>query len=250
MTPAERSSIPARDTVRHGTEEIGHVHADISGGWLRAATFGAMDGLVTNVSLVAGVGATGASSTLVVTAGLAGLVAGAFSMALGEYASVSTQNEAVDKEVAVETREIRDNPKAEMTELAGMFVGMGMTEQTASTAAAEVHRDHDRAVRLHVSQEIGLDPEEKASPSTAAISSFLMFAIGAVVPLLPYLAGMDSLPAGLAAGGVGLLLAGAVASVFTATSWWWGALRQLGYGALAASATYAVGTLLDSGVLP
>ncbi len=240
---------PADEPEHAGTDEVGHVHTDVSGGWLRAATFGAMDGLVTNVSLVAGVGATGASSTVVVTAGLAGLVAGAFSMALGEYASVSTQNEAIDKEVAVEAREIAENPRAEAAELAGMFVGMGMTERTAATAAGEVHRDPQRAVRLHVAQELGLDPEEKASPSTAAIWSFVMFAIGALVPLLPYLAGSDSLPAGLAAGAVGLVLAGAVASAFTATTWWWGALRQLGYGALAAGCTYGAGTLLGISVL-
>lgn len=244
MTPAD-----GPETEPIGADEVGHVHTDISGGWLRAATFGAMDGLVTNVSLVAGVGATGASSTVVVTAGLAGLVAGAFSMALGEYASVSTQNEAIDKEVAVEAKEIAENPRAEVAELAGMFVGMGMTEGTAATAAGEVHRDPRRAVRLHVAQELGLDPEEKASPAAAAISSFLMFAIGALVPLLPYLAGSDSLPAGLAAGAVGLLLAGAVASAFTATTWWWGALRQLGYGALAAACTYGAGTLLGIRVL-
>ncbi|WP_460828912.1 VIT1/CCC1 transporter family protein [Nocardioides hungaricus] len=237
-------------TTAHGTDEIGHTHVDISGGWLRAATFGAMDGLVTNVSLVAGVGAASGSATAVVTAGLAGLVAGAFSMALGEYASVSTQNEAIQKEVAVEEREIRDNPRAEIAELADMFVDMGMTERTAATAADEVHRDRRRAVRLHVTQELGLDPEETASPTTAAISSFLMFSVGAIVPLLPYLLGRPSLPGGLAAGGVGLLLAGAAASAFTAASWWWGALRQLGYGALAASATYVAGLLLGVGLLP
>jgi VIT1/CCC1 family predicted Fe2+/Mn2+ transporter len=233
-----------------GTDEIGHTHVDVSGGWLRAATFGAMDGLVTNVSLVAGIGATGASPRIVVTAGVAGLVAGAFSMALGEYASVSTQNEAIDKEVAVEGREIRENPGAEMAELADMFVGMGMTDGTATTAAREVHRDHRRAVRLHVSQELGLDPEEQASPWAAAISSFVMFSVGAVVPLLPYLLGLPYLVAGLVAGGVGLLVAGAVASAFTVVAWWWGALRQLAYGALAASATYAVGTLLGIGITP
>lgn len=235
-------------TAAQGTDEVGHTHTDVSGGWLRAATFGAMDGLVTNVSLVAGVGAASGSATAVVTAGLAGLVAGAFSMALGEYASVSTQNEAVQKEVEVEEREIRENPHAEVAELADMFVGMGMTERTAATAADEVHRDQRRAVRLHVTQELGLDPEEAPSPVAAAVSSFLMFSIGAVIPLLPYLFGLDSLPAGLAAGGVGLVVAGAVASAFTSTSWWWGGLRQLGYGALAASATYAVGLVLGVGI--
>ena len=227
-----------------GAEEVGHTHADVSGGWLRAATFGAMDGLVTNVSLVAGIGAAGVSSEIVVTAGLAGLVAGAFSMALGEYASVSTQNEAVDKEVSTERREIRENPEAERAELAGMFEAMGMSAPTAATAAREVHRDDDRAVRVHISHELGLDPEEHPSPMVAALSSFVMFAFGAVVPLIPYLLGFDSLVAGLVVGGVGLMVAGAVASMFTAATWWWGAVRQLLFGALAAGATYAVGSLL------
>jgi vacuolar iron transporter family protein len=227
-----------------GPHEVGHTHADISGGWLRAATFGAMDGLVTNVSLVAGIGAAGVRPEIVVTAGLAGLVAGAFSMALGEYASVSTQNEAVDKEVVAERREIRDNPEAELAELTEMFVAMGMSETTAGHAATEVHRDRERAVRVHIAQELGVDPEDHPSPMVAAVSSFVMFAIGAVVPLIPYLLGFGSLVAGLALGGVGLLVAGAVASMFTATTWWWGALRQLMFGALAAGATYVVGSLL------
>ena len=130
--PAQRS-VPADD---RGPDEVGHTHADVSGGWLRAADFGAMDGLVTNVSLVAGIGAAGVRPEIVVTAGLAGLVAGAFSMALGEYASVSTQNEAVDKEVATERREIRDNPEAELSELTGMFEEMGMSAATAGRRRA------------------------------------------------------------------------------------------------------------------
>ena len=115
-----------------------------------------------------------------------------------------------------------------MAELAGMFVGMGMTSGTAATAAREVHRDHRRAVRLHVTQELGLDPEEQASPWAAAISSFVMFSIGALVPLLPYLLGLPSLVAGLAGRRLGLLVAGAVASVFTAVAWWWGAAPAAG----------------------
>jgi len=233
-----------------GPGEIGHTHADVSGGWLRAATFGAMDGLVTNLALVAGIGAAGVDDDVVVTAGLAGLVAGAFSMALGEYASVSTQNEALDKEVTTEAREIRDNPKAETAELAAMFRGMGMTKETAKAAAAEVHLDHDRAVRVHVTQELGLDPDDHPSPWVAAISSFLMFSVGAVIPLIPFLLGFGSLAAGLLVGGAGLLLAGGVAATFTATPWWWGAIRQLLFGGLAAGATYLVGTALGVGLTP
>src|SRR5215204_5102545 len=107
-----------------GPAEVGHVHADVSGGWLRASVFGAMDGLVTNIALVAGVGAAGASPRLIVLTGLAGLVAGAFSMAMGEYASIKTQNEQVDREWGKESAELRDNAAAEERELAAMFADM------------------------------------------------------------------------------------------------------------------------------
>ena len=233
--------MPADD---RGPDEVGHTHADVSGGWLRAATFGAMDGLVTNVSLVAGIGAAGVRPEIVVTAGLAGLVAGAFSMALGEYASVSTQNEAVDKEVITERREIRDNPEAELSRADRHVRGHGHVERDRRAGGERGPPRRERAVRVHISQELGLDPEEHPSPMVAAVSSFVMFSIGAVVPLIPYLLGFDSLVAGLAVGGVGLLVAGAVASMFTATTWWWGAIRQLLFGALAAGATYAVGSVL------
>jgi VIT1/CCC1 family predicted Fe2+/Mn2+ transporter len=227
-----------------GVDEIGHTHADVSGGWLRAAVFGAMDGLVTSIALVAGVGAAGASPQVIVLTGLAGLVAGAFSMALGEYTSVQTQNEQVDREWAVEEREIRRNPRLEERELSEMFVAMGMSEKTAVAAARDVHSDVERATLVHVTQELGLDPTEKPSPRVAAISSFLMFSIGAVIPLLPYLLGFSSLAAGLIVGGLGLLLAGGLAAAFTVQPWWRGAVRQLCFGAAAAGATYVVGVLI------
>src|SRR4051794_29318182 len=112
-----------------GPAEVGHIHADVSGGWLRASVFGAMDGLVTNIALVAGVGAAGASPRYIVLTGLAGLVAGAFSMAMGEYASIKTQNEQVDREWAREADEIRHNAEMEELELAHMLADMGMREQ-------------------------------------------------------------------------------------------------------------------------
>jgi len=227
--------------------EIGHVHADISGGWLRAAVFGAMDGLVTNISLVAGIGAAGASTRVVVLTGTAGLVAGAFSMAMGEYTSVSTQNEQVDNEVAIERNEILTNPDGELEELSDLFVEMGMRPETAVLAAQDVHRDTERATRVHVVQELGLDPEEKPSPMVAAVSSFVMFSIGALIPLIPYLLGFGSLAAGLTAGGIGLLLAGAIAARFTTSSWHRNAVRQLVFGAIAAGATYLVGSLIGVG---
>jgi VIT1/CCC1 family predicted Fe2+/Mn2+ transporter len=230
-----------------GPDEVGHTHADVAGGWLRASVFGAMDGLVTNISLVAGVGAAGASARVVILTGFAGLVAGAFSMALGEYTSVRTQNEQVDREWAVEKREIRQNPDAEQRELSEMFMAMGMRRQTALAAAREVHGDVDQAAVLHISQELGLDPTEQPSPWVAGTSSFVTFSIGAIVPLIPYVLGYSSLVAGLAVGALGLLIAGALASVFTVQPWWRNALRQLCFGAIAVTATYLVGTLIGTG---
>ena len=238
---------PVTQTATRGADEIGHTHADVSGGWLRASVFGAMDGLVTNISLVAGVGAAGASARTVILTGAAGLVAGAFSMALGEYTSVSTQNEQVDAEAHTERRELRDNPEGEEAELVGMFTDMGMSNTTATTAAQEVHRDPERAVRIHLTHELGIDPEEQPSPMVAALSSFLMFAIGAIVPLIPYLLGYNSLVAGLAVGAVGLVVAGVVAARFTAQPWWKGGSRQLAFGIIAAGATYLVGMLIGVG---
>lgn len=231
-----------------GTAEVGHTHSDVSGGWLRAATFGAMDGLVTNIALIAGVGGSGATSHTIIITGVAGLVAGAFSMALGEYTSVSTQNEQIDAEVAIEAQEIETNPRAELAELSVMFTSMGMEPETAQRAAEQVHRNPKKAVNLHITQELGLDPNEKPSPLVAAVVSFCFFAIGALVPLTPYLFGFHSLIAGLVIGGVGLLVAGAAAAKFTHQAVWLGALRQLAFGVIAVTATYGIGYLIGASV--
>jgi vacuolar iron transporter family protein len=235
----------ADDSLPH---EFDHKHSDVSGGWLRAATFGAMDGLVSNTSLIAGIGGAGVASHTIVLGGVAGLVSGAFSMALGEYTSVTTQNEQLDAEVSVEKNALRRYPDAELAELVDMFAGMGMSEETARSAAAEVHADPERALDIHVSQELGLDPSDKPSPLVAAGSSFAMFSVGAVFPLLPYLLGFASLTAGLVVGGIGLMLAGALAARFTAQSTIRGALRQLLFGAIAIGATYAIGSLIGIGI--
>jgi vacuolar iron transporter family protein len=227
--------------------QIDHRHADVSGGWLRAATFGAMDGLVSNTALIAGVAAS-ASAHAVVLAGVAGLLAGSFSMALGEYTSITTANEQLESEVRVERRSFRKYPSEERAELVGMLVAMGLTEDTAAKATEEIHRDEDQALNFHLVQELGVDPREKPSPWIAAGASFLMFALGAVIPLIPYLLGFPSLWAGLAFGGVGLLVAGGVAARFTRKSLWLGSVRQLAFGAVAIGATYVVGLLIGAAV--
>lgn len=225
--------------------DIDHRHSDVSGGWLRAATFGAMDGLVSNTALIAGVAASADAHTVVLS-GVAGLLAGAFSMALGEYTSVRTANEQVESEVRVERRSFRKDPLAERAELVEMLVDMGLSEATAASAAEEIHRDENTALNFHIVQELGVDPREKPSPWTAAGSSFVMFAIGAIIPLIPYLLGLGSLWLGLVCGGVGLLIAGGVAAGFTRKPLWMGSLRQLAFGGIAIAATYAVGLLIGA----
>jgi vacuolar iron transporter family protein len=221
-----------------------HHHGDVSGGWLRAAVFGAMDGLVTNIALVAGVGAGGADRQMIILTGMAGLVAGAFSMALGEFASVGTQNDAVAHEVAMERDEIRRHPNAEWAELVASYEQMGLSRPTAEAVAREVHADPDLAVKVHIVQELGVDPDDQPSPWTAALSSFGCFAVGGIIPLIPFLLGSTSLALGLLVGAVGLILVGALTSRFTTRPWWAAGLRQLMFGAIAAAATFAVGWLI------
>jgi vacuolar iron transporter family protein len=241
----------AERDARHPTTPTGaphtfdHRHSDVSGGWLRAATFGAMDGLVSNTALIAGVSAAADAHTVVIS-GVAGLLAGAFSMALGEYTSVTTANEQIDSEVVVERRAFERHPKAERAELIATLVNLGMSQETAAQATDEIHRDEKRAINFHLVQELGVDPTEKPSPWVAAVSSFIMFAIGAIVPLVPYLLGFESLWAGVICGGVGLMIAGGVAARFTSRPIWWASLRQLLFGSIAIGATYVVGTLVDS----
>ncbi|SDF35388.1 Predicted Fe2+/Mn2+ transporter, VIT1/CCC1 family [Blastococcus aurantiacus] len=221
-----------------------HSHADVSGGWLRAAVFGAMDGLVTNTALVAGVGGGGAAPRAIVLAGVASLVAGAISMALGEYTSVKTQNEQLELEVEKERRELARNPVGELDELVEMLRVRGVDDRLARTVAVQLSRDPETALRLHVVAELGLDPEDRPSPMVAAASSFVTFGIGALIPLLPFLAGVSVLWPALVAGGIGLLAAGAISSRFTPRPWWYSGARQLLFGAAAAGITYLVGSAI------
>jgi vacuolar iron transporter family protein len=218
-----------------------HSHADVSGGWLRAATFGAMDGLVTNTALVAGVGGGGAAPQAIVLAGAASLVAGAISMALGEYTSVKTQNEQLELEVEKERAELARNPAGELAELVQMMRDRGVDEGLARRVAVQLHRDPETALRLHVVAELGMNPEDTPSPMVAAVSSFLTFGTGAVIPLLPYLFGFSLLWVALLCGGIGLAVAGALSSRFTPRPWWFAAGRQLLFGAAAAGVTYLIG---------
>ncbi len=226
---------------------VEHEHPDVTGGWLRPAVFGAMDGLVSNVALIAGVaGGTrnAADTTAVVLAGLAGLAAGAFSMAAGEYTSVASQSEAARREIDKERAEILKNPRGEIAELAAMYRDKGLEDELAWEVARQVHRDVDNAVSVHAREELGVDPDDLASPLLAAGSSFLAFAVGALIPVLPYLLGATTLWLSLAVTGVALFVCGAVVTQVTSRAWWYGGLRQTLLGALAAAATYGFGALV------
>lgn len=225
---------------RHG-EEIGHEHRDVSGGWLRPAVFGAMDGLVTNVSLIAGVGGGGGSQHAIVLTGLAGLAAGAFSMAAGEWVSVTSQNELVGSEVDKERHELNTNATGEEDELIGMLRQRGMSPETAKQAASEISAQPDKALMVHGSLELGVDPDELPSPYVAAGASLVSFSVGAIIPLLPFLFGLDALDVALGLSALAAIVGGGMVARLTNRPFWKGALRQLLLGAVAAGLTYLIG---------
>jgi vacuolar iron transporter family protein len=229
----------------HGRGSVyGHHHRDVSGGWLRPAVFGAMDGLVTNVSLIAGVGGGGGSAHTIVLTGLAGLAAGAFSMAAGEFVSVSSQNELVRAEVNKERHELEHNAAFEQAELAGMLRARGVSAATARQAAAEISADPDKALAVHALEELGVNPAELPSPVVAAFASLASFAAGALIPLVSYLAGLHLLWAALGLAAVAAVAGGGMVAWLTDRPFWRGALRQLVLGACAAGITYLIGTLV------
>jgi len=224
-----------------------HRHRDVSGGWLRPTVFGAVDGLVTNASLIAGLGGGGVSAHAVVLTGVAALVAGAFSMGTGEYVSVTNQNELVHAEVAVERTMHAQFPAAEQAELADTFRGYGADPDTAARMAAAVSRDPDTALRVHTREELGVDPFELPSPIFAGVSSFIAFSVGALIPLLPYLAGLSVLGAALGVAAVALLTGGMVVGRLTGRPVVRSGLRQLVLGGVAVAVTFAVGSLIGGG---
>jgi VIT1/CCC1 family predicted Fe2+/Mn2+ transporter len=225
-----------------------HRHRDVTGGWLRPAVFGAMDGLVSNFALIAGVvGAAGAGRGAVL-AGCAGLVAGACSMAAGEYTSVKSQTELMRAEIAVERRELARNPHGEQAELAALYRARGLDADLAQRVAEGLSADPEQALRVHVREELGVDPDDLPSPLLAAGSSFLAFAAGALVPLTPFLFGASGLLTALVLSVLALFGTGAAVARMTARPWWLGGLRQLVLGVGAAAVTFGLGHLLGVAV--
>lgn len=223
---------------------------DSTGGWLRPAVFGAMDGLVSNFSLIMGVAggtaAASAGSEPIILAGLAGLAAGAFSMAAGEYTSVASQAEYSQSLVELERAQIIEDQEGEQEQLAGFFVNKGIDIDASRAAAAQIHDNLDDAVRVHSLEEYGVDMENLPSPTVAALSSFVAFAVGAVLPIMPYLVGVDVPLPSIIISLVALFGCGAIVTAVTNRPWWYGGTRQLLLGGIAALVTYWVGVAVGS----
>jgi len=230
----------------HEAHRDNHTHRDVNGGWLRPAVFGAMDGLVSNLALMTGVAGGAVSHRTVVITGLAGLAAGAFSMAAGEYTSVASQRELVEAELDVERRELRKFPQAEEHELALLYEARGVDSDLAGEVARQLSRDPEQALEIHAREELGIDPGDLPAPGVAAVSSFAAFALGALLPVLPYLLGATTLRPALLLALLGLFACGALVARVTARSWWFSGVRQLALGAAAAGVTYALGSLFGA----
>jgi vacuolar iron transporter family protein len=236
---------PTTDLPPQPNAEIHHQHRDVSGGWLRPTVFGMMDGLVSNFALIVGFAGGRADSKTVALAGFAGLAAGAFSMATGEFISVQSQNESTHAELMVEKRELAVNAEAELAELTQSYVARGVEPDVALAFARQITSDPHQALLVHAQEELGVDPTQLPSPAVAAGSSFVSFCVGAVLPVLPYLLGATSAIISTVVAACALFGAGALASQFTSRSWWFSGLRQLVFGILAAGVTYGVGSLFQ-----
>ena len=219
----------------------GHHHRDVSGGWLRPAVFGAMDGLVTNASLIAGVGGGGATRAhdrahRPGRPGRRGRLDGR-----REYVSVSSQNELIYSEVNKERLELENNAAFEQAELATMLRARGVSAATARQAAAEISANPEKALAVHTLEELGVDPGDLPSPLVAAGASLASFAVGAIIPLIPYLAGLNLMAVSLGFAAVAAIVGGGLVARLTERPFWRGALRQLLLGACAVAITYLIG---------
>jgi len=232
-------------------EGPGHEHRDLSGGWPRAAVFGVSDGLTTNVALILGIAAANPAPGFVRLAGLAGLIGGAFSMAAGEWVSMRAQAELLERELALERRELARAPEREARELAAIYRGRGIDRATADAMARQVMVDPETALEVHAREEMGVNPSSLGSPVSAAVASFITFAIGALLPLLPFFwtGGHGAELAAIAIAAVAAVLVGGALAKFTGRSVTFSAVRQLLICAAAAGVTYGVGHLVGlSGV--
>ena len=239
----------SRHTFRRQTEAHPG-HRQVAGGLARAAVFGMSDGLISNVSLIIGFSSSGVNSSLVRLAGFAGAIAGAVSMGAGEWISISAQNELIHRELLVERRELVIHASAEQAELAAMYEGHGMEQATALQAAAEVMRSPEAALAVHAREEFGMDPDELPNPMQASLLSFACFLFGALLPVIPWLAGSGT-SAKLASILIGVVAAaclGFAIGKFAERNPVLSALRQVAILLGACAVTYGIGKLLNVSV--
>ena len=227
-------------------EEIGRNHR-VGGAWgnLRAAVFGVNDGLVSNASLIMGFAGASNAHDVLVLSGVAGMLAGAFSMAAGEYVSVRSQRDLYERAIEEEKRELAEHPDEEVDELAMIYESRGVPGDDARRMSQAILADKERGLSTMVREELGINPKDLGSPLQAALASFVAFCGGAFIPVLPLLVGLGrwELPASATLAGVALFGVGATVAKLSRRPAVWGGLRMLAIGALAGSVTHAVGRL-------
>ena len=248
------TALPCDDACVHGIADETHMvhrHRDVQGGTARAAVFGVSDGLVSNVALILGIAGASTDGSLVRLAGVSGLLAGAISMAAGEWVSVRAQNELIERELEIERRSLAENPEAETRELAAIYEARGLDAEQAEQVAAGVMADPAVALDVHAREELGVDPEGVGSPLLVAVSSFVAFAVGALVPLLPWFFA-DGSEATMASVGLGVgaaALVGWLVGSLTERGRARAALRQVVVAVVACAATFLIGSTLGVSVV-
>lgn len=223
-------------------------HRQIESGWFRAAIFGVSDGLVTNASLILGFAGANPGHSVVRLAGLAGLVAGSFSMASGEYVSMRAHKELLEYEINVERKSLQEFPEAEQAELREIFLAQGIEPELAGRLSKDLMHDPELALRTHAREELGVDPSATGSPWVAALSSLVAFSLGALLPLLPWLftSSGNEVMISILLAGIGAMVVGGVIGWMTRNGIVRWAIRQLVIAALAAVVTFGIGYLVGS----
>ena len=255
ITGAETTHVTIlRSLVEKESKVSGHVfakfekrHRSVGGNALRAAVLGGNDGLVSNFSLVMGIaGATNGGSG-VLLAGIAGLLAGALSMSLGEWISVKSSQELYENQMQLELEELETNPEGEQKEIALIYMAKGIPEQQAHEMAAGIMSDKGHAHQFLVTEELQINPEElKGSAMEAAVYSFILFGIGAIIPVFPFFftKGTPAIAISVAVSAAGLFLIGAAITLFTGKNIWFSGFRQVMFGLVAAAITFGIGKLI------
>jgi VIT1/CCC1 family predicted Fe2+/Mn2+ transporter len=226
-------------------------HRSVGGNAIRAAVLGGNDGLISNFSLVMGIaGATGGNQS-VLLAGIAGLLAGALSMALGEWISVKSSQELYENQMAIEMEELETNPEGEEKELALIYMAKGIPEDQARKMSSEIMKDKTHAHAVLVKEELGINPEElQGSAIEAALYSFILFTIGAIIPVSPFIftTGFHAIVLSVIFSTVGLFVIGAAITLFTGKNVWYSGIRQVVFGLTAAAITFGIGKLIGVAV--